>query len=255
MIFLNSIKYKHIVSQTKVWNLKILIKLMNKLLKIGHRGAKGHLPENTLVSIQKALDLGVDGIEIDVHVCKSGELVVFHDFTLDRMTNGKGEIKDFTLIELKRLKVVKDFQIPTLEEVLDMIDKKCFINIELKGLVTVVATISIIENYINNKHWKYSDFIVSSFQHQLLESLYKLNKQIPIGVLTDTNVGEAIQIAKHIKAVSIHPDYTMLTQSNVKQLKGEGFKVLTWTVNKKEAIDRVIRYKVDGIISDFPDRL
>lgn len=107
--------------------------LNSKILKIGHRGAMGYVAENTIESIKKALEFKVDGIEIDVHKCKSGELVVFHDFTLDRMTNGTGEISQYSLLELKKLKVNDEYEIPTFEEVLNEIDKKCFINIELKG--------------------------------------------------------------------------------------------------------------------------
>lgn len=228
---------------------------MQNILKIGHRGAKGHVTENTLSSIKKAMDLGVDAIEIDVHCCKSGELVVFHDFTLDRMTNGSGAIKNLTLKELKKIKVEKEQDIPTLVEVLDVINQKCLVNIELKGHDTVTQTIKIIEDYVTNKNWKHSHFIVSSFQHKLLQSLFKLNNSIPIGVLTDTNLDEALKVAKRLSAVAIHPDYTMLTKQNVQQLKNEGFKILTWTVNQKEAIQRMKDYKVDGIISDFPDRL
>ena len=91
----------------------------------GHRGAKGYVSENTLASFQKALDLNVYGIELDVHVCASGELVVFHDFTLDRITNGSGEIHNFSLEELKKLKVDGVFEIPTLEEVLNLVNRKC----------------------------------------------------------------------------------------------------------------------------------
>ncbi len=107
--------------------------MFNKPLKIGHRGAKAHSVENTIASIEKALELRVHGIEIDVHKCISGELVVFHDFTLDEMTNGSGEVAKHTLEQLKILKVKDQYEIPTLEEVLDIIDKKCILNIELKG--------------------------------------------------------------------------------------------------------------------------
>ena len=137
---------------------------MNKILKFGHRGAKGHVIENTLESIQKALDLGVDGIEIDVHVCKTGELVVFHDFTLDRITDGTGEIGKFSLSELKQLKVENLHSIPTLTEVLDLIDNKIFINIELKGEHTANPTCAVIKDYVDNKNWTMDHFIVSSFQ-------------------------------------------------------------------------------------------
>jgi len=119
--------------------------MSNKILKIGHRGAKGHVTENTLESIQKAIDLGVDGVEIDVHLCASGELVVFHDFTVDRMTDGTGEISNFSLKELKKLKVKSRFQIPTLSQVLLLVSNRCLVNIKLKGKNTAKEACRLIE--------------------------------------------------------------------------------------------------------------
>ena len=224
------------------------------ILKIGHRGAKGHLAENTLPSIQKALDLGVDGIEIDVHRCSSGELVVFHDFTLDRMTNGSGEISGFTLKELKKLKTKGNYKIPTLAEVLVLVDNRCLINIELKGKNTAKEAARLIKFYIDKKGWDYKSFIVSSFQEDLLETLYGTNKKIPIGVLTDTNLNKAVAFAKTVNAMAIIPDYTMLTAEIVEELK-QNYKVITYTVNNLKPLARIKSYGVDGIISDFPDRL
>lgn len=227
----------------------------NPFLKIGHRGAKGYVTENTLESIQKALEQQVDGIEIDVHVCATGELVVFHDFTLDRMTNGTGEIGKTSLSELKQLKVNNWFSIPTLEEVLDVIDKTCILNIELKGRNTALACCEVVQKYIKEKKWDYSHFIVSSFQHHELEAIYKLDKQIPLGVLTKASVTEAMEFAKTINAMAIHPNFALLTSENVKMAQANGYKVYTWTVNDRKTIKRMKRYGVDGIISDVPDRL
>ena len=228
---------------------------MNKnTLRVGHRGAKGHLAENTLESIKKALDLGVDGIEIDVHRCASGELVVFHDFTLDRMTNGSGEISTHTLNQLKRLEVKGNCKIPTLSEVLAFVNNKCLLNIELKGQDTAKEASRLIKFFVEKKGWDYNNIIVSSFQKNLLETVYKINSEIPLGVLTHTNLDEAVNFAKTIHAVSIHLDYTMLTQEIVENLK-EDYKVFTYTVNNLKPIKRIKSYGVDGIISDFPDRL
>lgn len=224
-------------------------------LKIGHRGAKGYIAENTIASIQKAIDSGVDGIEIDVHLCASGELVVFHDFTLDRMTNGSGTVGEFSFSELKKLKVNGEFSIPTLEEVLEVVGEKCLLNIELKGKNTAVKTIEIIKFYIENKGFKYQNFIVSSFQHHELEAVFKLDKQIPLGVLTKASMDEAIEFAETIKAFAIHPNYALLTIANVKKAQQMGYKVYTWTVNDEQTILRMKSYNVDGIISDVPDRL
>lgn len=225
------------------------------ILKMGHRGAKAYVAENTIESIKKALDFGVDGIEIDVHLCASGELVVFHDFTLDRMTNGTGEVSKLSLSELKQLKVNNEFVIPTLEEVLDTIDKKCLVNIELKGRNTAEKTCEVVQKYIKTKEWSYQDFIVSSFQHHELESVYNSDKNILLGVLTKANVDEAIEFAKTINAIAIHPNFALLTSENVKRVQLQGYKVNTWTVNDDETIQRMKRYGVDGIISDVPDKL
>ena len=225
------------------------------LLKIGHRGAKGHLAENTLESIEKALHFGVDAIEIDVHRCKTGELVVIHDFTLDRTTNGSGEVAKKPLTELKTLKVEEQFEIPLLTEVLDFIKGKCSINIELKGLNTATATAEIIKNKIASGDWSYKDFIVSSFQKNELFQMRKLDENVPLGVLSKASVTEAIELGKLLNASAIHPSLGIITRDNVKASHKAGFSVNVWTVNEPEDIQRMREFGVDGIISDFPDRL
>lgn len=225
------------------------------LLKIGHRGAKGYFAENTLESIQKALNFGVDAIEIDVHRCKTGELVVIHDFTLDRTTNGSGEVAKKSLSEIKALKVEDEFEIPLLTEVLDFIQGKCTINIELKGLNTATATAKIIKKYIAEKNWTYKDFILSSFQKNELFQMRKLDKNVALGILSKASVTEAIELGKLLKASAIHPSLGIITRDNVKASHKAGFNVNVWTVNEPEDIQRMREFGVDGIISDFPDRL
>ncbi len=226
----------------------------SSVLKIGHRGAKGHVAENTLPSIQKALKLGVDGIEIDVHRCASGELVVFHDFTLDRMTNGTGEVSKFTYRELKKLKTKGNFEIPTLAQVLTFVDNKCLLNVELKGHDTAKEAARIIKFYVDKKGWEYKNIIVSSFQEELLETVFNINKDIPLGVITENNLEKAKALAKRINAVSIHVNYTMLTEEIVEELK-QNYKVFAFTVNNLNPLARIQSYGVDAIISDYPDRI
>lgn len=223
--------------------------------KIGHRGAKGYIAENTLESFQKALDLGVDGIELDVHVCSSGELVVFHDFTVDRMTNGSGEIHKLTLTELKKLKVAGEFEIPTLEETFDLINRKCWINIELKGHETAAPTCKLIEKYISEKGWTYEDFIVSSFQKEELDRTRALNTSIRLAMLSQASVEQALEWADELSAYAIHPHFSLLTDDNIHEAKKKGYKINVWTVNHYEDIQRLEAHIIDGIISDFPDRL
>lgn len=223
--------------------------------KIGHRGAKGYVAENTLHSFQKALDLKVDAIELDVHICASGELMVFHDFTLDRMTNGSGEIHNFTLQELKELKIYDAFEIPTLEEVLHLIDRKCVVNVELKGHETAKATVALIEKLIEHKKYSLNDFIVSSFQQEELGIISKLNRNIPLAILTQASVEQAIDWANEFSAKIIHPHFSLLTEDNCLEATQKGFQINTWTVNEVVDMERLKKYKINGIISDFPDRI
>ncbi|MCF6129196.1 glycerophosphodiester phosphodiesterase [Flavobacterium sp. AS60] len=217
--------------------------------KIGHRGAKGHVAENTLASFQKAIDLNVDGIELDVHLSLDGKVMVIHDDTVDRTTSAKGLVKDFSAKELK------EFGIPTLETVFELVNKKCFINIELKTFETADKVAVLIERYISEKHWKYEDFIVSSFDWNALQQVHFLNDKIRIGVLTDTDLDLALAFAKFIKAYSVHPYYHLLTAENVSQMQSKNFKVYPWTINEQEDIIFVKSLNVDGIITDFPDRI
>lgn len=228
---------------------------MKSTLKVGHRGAKGYISENTLPSIQKALDLNVDGIEIDVHLCASGELVVFHDFTLDRMTNGTGEIGKQTLSQLQNLSVDGKYKIPTLTEVLDLIKAKCLLNIELKGEKTALPTVKLLHQYFEKGTWTYNNVLISSFQRKELEAVYNFDERMPLGVLTKASVNASIRFAKTINAVAIHPNFALLSKNNVKEAQDEGFKVNAWTVNDFESIERIKSYGVDAIISDFPDRI
>ena len=226
-------------------------------LSIGHRGAKGYVAENTLESISKAIELGVDGIEIDIFKCLSNELVLFHDKDLDKLTGKPGQIENLTLKELQEFLVLGKYQIPTLKDVLTEIEKPLFVNIELKGLDTAEATSKIIRDYSKNTSWSLENFIVSSFNWNELEQFRSIDKNTPIGVLVSKSmsINEAIEFGKKIDAQAIHPNYTLLDEKTVKKIKNNGFKIYTWTVNNKDDINFIKKLKVDGIISDYPDRI
>jgi glycerophosphoryl diester phosphodiesterase len=226
-----------------------------KMLKIGHRGAKGHAPENTLISFQTAMDLDVDGIELDVHLTSDLQLICIHDDTLNRTTSGIGLINSFTLSELKALRIDNLHEIPKLEEVLDLINKKIFVNIELKGKNTAKPVVDVIESYLNGKNWNYNHFLISSFDWIALQEVRSLNPNIALGVLTQSNLGLAIGFADFIQAKSIHPYFHLLTKENTALMQQKGFQVFPWTVNELEDIQKIKSFQVDGIISDFPDRL
>jgi len=223
--------------------------------KIGHRGASGYEPENTLISFEKAIDLNADGIELDVHLTSDGELVVIHDETIQRTFNGKGAVNEFTLKKLKSFHSDKNQVIPTLIEVFDLVNRRCFINIELKGIGTAKPVSDLINYYISNKNWKNSEFLISSFDWKMLEEFHLLNPKIRIGVLTEESIENALAFAKKLKAFSIHPDYQLLTKENVALMQENGFEVFPWTVNSEEAIQKIKSFKVNGIISNFPDKI
>ena len=226
-------------------------------LSIGHRGAKGYVAENTYESINKAIQLGVDGIEIDVFKCASGELVLFHDKDLKELTGESGLIENLTIKELEQFLVQGKYKIPTLKDVLTRIEKPLFVNIELKGLNTAQATSKIIADISRSTSWSLEHFIVSSFNWDELELFRSIDKNTSVGVLVSKSmsINEAIEFGKKINAQAIHPNFKLLNDKTVKKIKNNGFKIYTWTVNDKDDINFMKRLKVDGIISDYPDRI
>lgn len=229
--------------------------MKEKVMVIGHRGAAGYEVENSLASVQKALDLGVDAIEIDVFKIQSGETVVFHDERVERLTNGGGLIEEYNGFDLQQLKLANNEKVPFLQDVLKLVDKKTTLNIELKGAGTAVTVDHILNYYKEKKGWKNEQFIISSFRWDELEKLRELNAEIPIAVLTEDDPLKAIETAKKLNAIAINPDFKTLSATNVKAIQDEGFKVFTWTVNETADIESVKSMGVNGIFSDYPDRV
>ena len=228
---------------------------MNTFLKIAHRGASGYEPENTLIAFQKALELKADGIELDVHLSSDGKIVVIHDETIDRTTKGKGEVNQMTLNQLKSFRIDTTNEIPTLIEVLDLVNKHCIINIELKGIGTAKPVFDLLTQYIQDKNWDYDDFYISSFDCNMLEEFQNYDSKFRLGILTEESAESALAFAKKIKAFSINPDYQLLNKENVALMQKEGFAIFPWTVNSDEAIQEIKTLNVNGIISNFPDKL
>ena len=228
-----------------------------KMLSIGHRGAKGYIAENTLESINMAVELNVDGVEIDVFKCLSGELVLFHDKDLKKLTGRSGKIEDLTINDLEKYLILGKYKIPTLKDVLEKIKNPLLINIELKGSGAAESTSKIIEDFSGRTLWKKENFIVSSFNWDELKKFRLINTNIAVGILLDRfrNINEAIQFGKTIKAQSIHPDFRMLNEGMVEKIKNNGFKIYTWTVNNKDDINLMRKLNVDGVISDYPDQI
>jgi glycerophosphoryl diester phosphodiesterase len=216
----------------------------------GHRGAAKLEPENTLRSIQKAIDLGVDQIEIDVHLTRDGHLVVIHDATVDRTTNGHGAVADLTLEAIRRLDAGKGERIPTLQEAIDLVRGKVILQIELKGPDTAQPVVSAIEaNGIENQ------VVVTSFVHDRLRETRRLNRNIRLGALWSKPPANACEQAIDIGAEAIHIQHQYIDAALVQKAHSLGLKIRAWNPDTVEEMQRVIELGVDAIGSNRPDLL
>ena len=226
-----------------------------KFIKIGHRGAAGYEPENTDISFEKAIKLGVDMIELDVRLCKSGELVVIHDDTLERTTNGCGRIRDKTLAELKKLDAGKGQKILTLRAALYLIDQRVTVNIELKEEKTALPAVELISIFVKEREWDRNMFLVSSFDHKELKRFRMFDPFTRVGLLFDEYEDDIFDLARTLRCYSINPSAKLTDEYLVNEAHKEGLRVFVWTANKPEDIQKLKTMGVDGIFSDFPDRL
>lgn len=225
------------------------------MLRIGHRGACGYEPENTLRSFDRALQLRVNMIELDAHVCQSSEIVVIHDSKVDRTTNGTGYVADKTLDELRTLDAGKGERIPTLQQVLDLVNRKAKVNIELKGIGTAKPVFQLLEKYVREFGWSYSDFLISSFNYDELQELRRLSNEFSIGVLTKDIPTGFVEFVEKIGAYSMNVCIESITRELVNDAQRRGIKVFVWTVDDIDDIGRMKSLGVDGIFSNYPDRL
>jgi len=230
------------------------LKKRNRLIKIGHRGAKGFVLENTISSIEHAIKLGSESVEIDVYRCNSGEIVVFHDETLERLAKSNERIEDLNLAEIQEVKLEGDLYIPTLEEVIEIANGRVEINIELKGVNTASGTFELVSKALSTENWKHGDFLISSFIEEELIKYRELDSDILIGVLTETSPIDAIAFAKKIDSYAIHPNFKSLKKSEVEKIQKEGFKVFAYTIKTTLEKQRMKKMGVDGVFCDYPGR-
>lgn len=224
------------------------------MLIIGHRGAAGHEPENTLRSFRRAVEMGVDAIECDVHVCATGELVVIHDSHVDRTTNGKGRVDAMSFSTLRNLDAGKGERIPSLQEVLEIIHGKCAIIIELKGEGTAGPTAEILHTATTTGGWDVSTISVNSFDRTELKDFKRAAPDIP-AALTTLHPLISLSQALEIGIYGLHSWEKFTTASYVTRAHAAGLKMLVWTVNEPDRIKKMFELGVDGIFSDFPDRV
>jgi glycerophosphoryl diester phosphodiesterase len=225
---------------------------MSPFLCIGHRGACGHEPENTLRSIRRALELGADGVEIDVRLVH-GELLVMHDAKLERTTNGHGYLVRKSLATLRTLDAGKGEHIPTLREVFETVDRRGLVNIELKGRQTAGPVRALIHEFVHSHGWHYEHFLVSSFNRTELRAIS--DPKIPVGLLLTRPTRLYGLSARRVRACAVHPAVRFVTARFVADAHRRGLRVFPYTVNEPAEIARLRGLEVDGVFTDFPERV
>ena len=220
---------------------------------IAHRGASGHEPENTLLAIEAALQMNVDAVEIDIHLVEH-RLVVFHDRWLDKTTNGHGRLKDKKFDELRLLDAGKGQKIPTLWEVIELVDGRSDLNIELKSVETVAQVLTTLEKAIDTFNFKRSQFLISSFNHHLLKEVKLFDNRWRVGALTGSRPLNYAVFAEMLDAYSIHIDIDFVDQAFVDDAHERGLKVFVYTVDHEEDIADLNAMNVDGIFTNYPTR-
>jgi glycerophosphoryl diester phosphodiesterase len=234
-------------------------------LRIGHRGASAECPENTLASFARALELGVDMIECDLQLTHDGHVVVFHDWTLERTSNGSGVVRELSLAAIRRLDAgswrAPHFaaeRVPTLDETLDLVLPAAHLNLELKCRGPRADARALAEASVAAvaARGAFDRVVFSSFDGTCLEELRAVSAEARIGVLWDAPpFPAAFARAARLGAVALHPRASTVTPELMREAHGEGLLVYVWTVNRPDEIVRLVRLGVNGVISDHPTRL
>ena len=234
-------------------------------LIFAHRGACLVAPENTLPAFQRAVDLGADGVELDVQYSSDSQLVVIHNPSLDATTNGSGRVTSHTLEELRELDAGSYFApefagtlIPTLDEVLDLLEGKLIVNIEIKALETTTAGIGVDTVNAVRAHNMQHQVIISSFNPMALRRAKKAGPDIECAILLAPDLPGWTRsgLARRWSgADGLHPEAPMVDEAYMAQAKRQGLPVRVWTVNDETEMRRLAALKVDAIITDAPDLL
>jgi glycerophosphoryl diester phosphodiesterase len=227
------------------------------VLNIAHRGASGRFPENTLKAFGAAIDAGAQMCELDVQLTSDGALVVIHDETVERTTDGRGAVRSMTLEELKRLdagvhsgREFKGERIPTLEEVMAISDGRCELNIELKG---AGIERKVCELLVARR--AFATAMISSFDWDALALVRHFEPRLRVGLLATQWPARLVGAAFELKAESINPRSDFVTEDLCIAAHERNLCVYTWTVDEPGEMRRLIAFGVDGIMTNYPERL
>lgn len=219
------------------------------MLRVGHRGARAYAPENTIASFKKALEIGVDAVELDLRKTKDNQLVVIHDADVKRTTSGKGLVSELTLKEIKEFSAEGGEKIPTLQEALDFLDKKVKVLLELKEAGFEENVLSIV-----NERGLGKNVVIVSFLEEPLKKVRELNKDVETGLIYAKHKNP-IKAALELKANYLIAFYRFIHTANVLKAHQNGLKVIVWTINKQKEVEEYAAKGVDGVASDKPDIL
>ncbi len=235
---------------------------MADFVRIAHRGSSGSFPENTRVAFEKAIEAGVDLIEVDCQLSKDGHVVVIHDERLDRTAGVRGLVRGKTLKQLKKLDVgawvkrsFKGEKILTLEEVMEILGDSVELNLDIKSSPKGPLGIELKILFILS-HYDFLDRTVfSSLDYRSLHRLRELAPDARIGILYDASVKDnPFQVAREINAFSLHFQKEILSSHLLERARQLGLKTFVWTVNEVAEMEEFLTLGVDGIISDFPEK-
>ncbi|MBX6421892.1 MAG: glycerophosphodiester phosphodiesterase family protein [Sinobacteraceae bacterium] len=220
----------------------------------GHRGARGHAPENTLLALDTGIRLGADWLEFDVQLHPCGALLLFHDLTLERTTDGRGALADCDFATLRRLDAGAGQQIPTLEEALDLIEQRAGVNIELKTANgTGEAVAAVLRRYLA-AGWPAERFLVSSFHLPELWEFRQAAPEIPVAVLLAGVPLDFAGCATELQAAAVHLSAEFADPRLIADAKTHGRRVHVYTVNDPAQMRALAALGVDGVFTDYPER-
>ena len=231
-------------------------------LIFAHRGSSGTHPENTMASFIEAIKVGADGIELDVHLTKDNQIIVMHDHTINRTTNGNGRIKDYTYQELQQFEAgswyrdeFRGERIPTLSEVLQLIQcTNLLVNIELKNDVVDYEDIETlvlqeIETFnLSNRA------VISSFNHYSLNKIHAMNPQIECAILYMEKLFKPVDYSRSLGATGLHPQFKLVDDDLIKEANRKHIPIRAYTVNFEHDMEALMKGGCTAIITDFPKR-
>jgi glycerophosphoryl diester phosphodiesterase len=230
------------------------------LLRVGHRGAKGHAPENTLISFAVAVGMGVNVVETDVHLSRDGQVVLIHDHSVDRTTNGHGLVKDLTLVELKKLDAGSWFdarfageQIPTLDELLSWARDKVAVAIEIKNGPIYYPDIATKTIQVIRKHRMERQVILISFDHLVVREAKRIAPGIAGGILYVGGLADPVGAARVACADALHPHWSFVTPDLVQTVHAAGLALSPWNPNDLPTLRMLNEIGVDSVGTDYPE--